>query len=72
MEVNVHVDVDAPFEGGVTGLGLQPVRLTPVGDEAAVNVTLLVNPLTLVIVTVEAPLAPVLKLTGLVAEIVKS
>jgi hypothetical protein len=69
VEVKVH-DAVAGEGGSVTLGGQVVVRATgPTG----VNETVPVNPPTAVTVTVAAaPVAPVLKFTGLVAEIVKS
>jgi hypothetical protein len=68
VEVKVH-DAVAGEGGSVTLAGQAVVR--PAGL-VGVNVTVPVNEFTAVTVTVvEAPVAPVLKFTGLVAEIVK-
>jgi hypothetical protein len=69
VEVKVHEAVAG--EGGRVTLGGQVV-VRPAGL-VGVNVTVPVNPPTEVTVTVvAAPVAPVLKFTGLVAEMVKS
>ncbi len=62
-----------PPAGTLAGLGLQPVTDRPVeGLTDVVSVTMPAKLLTLVRVTVVEPVAPVLKSTGLVAEILKS
>jgi hypothetical protein len=69
VEVNVHEAVAG--EGGRVTLGGQVV-VRPAGL-VGVNVTVPVNvPCAVTVTVVAAPVAPVLKFTGLVAEIVKS
>jgi hypothetical protein len=72
LEVNVHVDVVLVVVlVSETGFGLQLTRLTPLGLDVDESVMLPVKPLVVDTVTVDVPVAPTLKLTGLVAVIVK-
>ncbi len=73
MEVKLQVEVTCPFDGGLTGFGLQ-VATARFGElEVVERETLPVNPPPLVSVTVMLePVAPLLKFTGVPTDTEKS